>query len=278
MDLNNLYIPLIAGNSNYTYIEKSANAALASYVRCYWYYENIPVDHDNLVIPDTCVDIIFSVDREGSVTATFCGVNDKPDFCHITASFTEKKYFAVRFYVWTFSLFSGDTLQNTRNVIMDADFFLSFYVNEIKKIIHIDSSFDEFINISNRILIKQIKERFQDSNYMNALFYVFKSKGNIRIDTLADQCFIGKRQLERIFRSRMDLSPKEFTNLIRYQNAWRGILLSQDVNELVFQLGYSDQSHLLREFKTYHGIAPCEAKVFAKGIEKTTFPIVETQS
>lgn len=272
MDLNNLYMPLIAGNKNYTYMERGANAALAPYVRCYWYYENIPEEYDNLVIPDTCVDIIFSVEREGSVTATFCGVNDKPDFYHITASYTEKKNFAVRFYVWTFSIISGDTLQNTRNAHMDADFYLSDYVNEIKKMIHINSNFDEFINISNKILIKQIKERFQDSNFMNALFYVLKNKGNIRIDTLADQCFIGKRQLERLFRTRMDLSPKQFTNLIRYQNAWRGIFHSQDVNELVFQLGYSDQSHLLREFKIYHGIAPCEAKVFAKGIEKTTFP------
>ncbi len=277
MDLNNLYIPLIAGNRNYTYMEKGANAALAPYVRCYWYYENIPEEHDNLVIPDTCVDIIFSVDPEGSVTATFCGVNDKPDFCHITASSTEKKHFAVRFYVWSFSIFSGDTLQNTRNVLMDADFCMSEYVNEIKKRMDINTTFDEFINISNKILIKQIKERFQDTNFMNALFYVLKNKGNIRIETLADQCFIGKRQLERMFLTRMDLSPKQFTNLIRYQNAWRGILLSQDVNELVFQLGYSDQSHLLREFKTYHGIAPCEAKIFAKGKEKKTVPIVDTQ-
>lgn len=275
MDLRYLYMPMIAGNRNYTYIERGANAALAPYVRCYWYCEDIPEEYDNLVIPDTCVDIIFSVTREGNVTATFCGVNDKPDFGHITASFTERKVFAVRFYVWSFSMLSGDTLQNTRNVFMDADFYMSYYVNEIKRNISIDSKFDEFINISNKILIKQIKERFLDSNFMNALYHVLKNKGNIRIDMLADQCFIGKRQLERLFRTRMDLSPKQFADLIRYQNAWRGILLSQDVNELVLQLGYSDQSHLLREFKDYHGITPCEAKLFAYGIEKSTMQIMD---
>ena len=276
MDLRNLYIPLIAGNRNYTYIERGANAALAPYVRCYWYYENIPEEYDSIVIPDTCVDIIFSVNREGRVIATFCGVNDKPGFGRSIASFTERKVFAVRFYVWSFSILSGDTLQNTRNVFLDADFYMSYYVNEIKRNISIDSNFDEFINISNKILIKLIKEKFLDSNFMNALYHVLKNKGNIRIDELADQCFIGKRQLERLFRTRMDLSPKQFANLIRYQNAWRGILLSQDVNELVLQLGYSDQSHLLREFKNYHGITPYEAKIFAYGMEKTAFQIMDT--
>lgn len=274
MDFHNLYTPLIAGNRNYTYIERGVHAALAPYVCCYWYFESIPEEYDNLIIPDTCVDIIFSVERGGSVTATFCGVNDKPSFYHDAAATIVKKHFAVRFYAWTFSLFSGDTLQNTRNVNLEADLFLNCYVNEIKKRIHIDSSFEDFIDLSNKLLIKQFKERFQNSNFMNALFYVFQSKGNIRIDTLADQCFIGKRQLERLFRERMDLSPKQFTNLIRYQNTWRGILLNQNVNELVYQLGYTDQSHLLREFKAYHGMAPNQAKIFVKGTGNVTSPIV----
>jgi AraC-like DNA-binding protein len=217
------------------------------------------------------VDIIFKFDNDGNVTATFCGVNDRPYSEHIEATYTESKVFAVRFYVWGFSILSGDTLQNTKNVFMDADFFMIHYVNEVKKSISIDSSFDDFISISNRILINQIKERFVDPNFMNALYHILKSKGNIRIDTLADRCFIGKRQLERLFRIRMDLSPKQFTNLIRYQNAWRGILRSRDINELVLQLGYSDQSHLLREFKSYHGITPYEAKIFSGGMNRPVF-------
>lgn len=275
MDFRNLYMPMIAGNKNHTYIEKGADAALAPYVRCYWYQENIPEEYVNLVIPDTCVDIIISADREDSVTATFCGVNDKPYFNHIMASSIDRKVFAVRFYAWSFSILSGDTLQNTRNVFTDADSYMSSYVNEIKRRICIDSKFDEFINISNMILTKQIKERFMDPSFINALYHVLKNKGNIRIDTLADRCFIGKRQLERLFRTRMDLSPKQFADLIRYQNVWRGILLSRDVNDLVLQLGYSDQSHLLREFKFFHGITPSEAKIYACVKKKSSFQIVD---
>lgn len=263
MNFSDLYIPLIAGNKNTTYIERSAHTALAPYIRCYWYNEGITEAYDGLVIPDTCVDIIFLVDQRGSINATFCGVNDKPSFDHVAASFEKRKSFAVRFYVWSFTLFSGETLQNSRNIFLDAEIFLRHYVNEIKKVISIDSSFEEFIHISDKLLIKLLKEKYQHPGFMNAVYHVLKHQGNIRIDELAAQCFIGKRHLERLFHDRTDLSPKQFADLVRYQNTWRGILSGQDVNELVLQLGYSDQSHLIRTFKNYHSLTPSEAKLFA---------------
>jgi AraC-like DNA-binding protein len=269
MEPRKLYFPLTAGNGNHTYIEKSANAALAPYIRCYWYYEDIAEDYDNLVIPDTCVDIIFSVGNEGSVTATFCGANDQPYSRRVPASFSERKYFAVRFYVWSFCLFSGDALQHTRNVIIEAEYFLGHYVNEMKKILCIESKFDDFTALTEKLLTKQLNEKYQNPDFMNAVYHVLKNKGNLRIDELADQSFISKRHLERLFLSRMDLSPKQFADLIRYQNTWRGILLNKDVKEMVFQLGYSDQSHLIRSFKKYHGITPCEAKQYADRMKRT---------
>jgi AraC-like DNA-binding protein len=172
-------------------------------------------------------------------------------------------------------LFSGETLQNSRNTFLEAELFLSYYVKEIKKTLTIDSSFEEFIHASDQLLIKLLKERYQDTGFINAVYHILKNQGNIRIDELTAQCFIGERQLERLFRTRIDLSPKQFTDLIRYQNAWRGIFLRQDVNELVLQLGYSDQSHLLRSFKKYHGIAPSEAKLFAHRCKKVEFHIAE---
>lgn len=262
MDFTNLYMPLIAGHRNPTYIEKAPCEALAPYIRCYWYIEDLPQGYDNLVIPDTCVDIMFTATKEGGITATFCGVNDKPYYGFITAS-TERKTFAVRFYAWSFTIFSGEGLQNTRNGFLEAEAYLSAYVREMKKYLSIDSKFDDFMQLSDKLLAKQLKEKYQDMGFLNAVYQILKNKGNIRIDELSAQCFICVRQLERLFRARMDLSPKSFADLIRYQNTWRGILHMQDMNELVLQLGYSDQSHLLRKFKNFHGITPGEARLYA---------------
>ncbi|HEY8349705.1 MAG TPA: helix-turn-helix domain-containing protein [Clostridia bacterium] len=268
MDFRNLYMPLTAGSRNPTYTEKPPCGALAPFVRCYWYYEEIREDHDSLVIPDTCVDIIFSVGKEGCVDATFCGVNDRPYFSRVSNPSPEKRRFAARFYIWAFSVLCGETLLNTRNMFLQGEQFLGRYVNEMRKILDIGSRFDEFIRLSDSILSQQLNGRYQDDGFTDAVFQVLKNRGNIRINELAARCFISRRQLERKFRERMDLSPKEFAGLIRYQNTWRGILLSQDVKDIVFQLGYSDQSHLLREFRTYHGSTPAEAKAFALGMKQ----------
>jgi AraC-like DNA-binding protein len=267
MNFRNLYMPLTAGSRNPTYIEKPPCEALAPYIRCYWHYEDIAEAYDSLVIPDTCVDIIFSVGKEGCFDVTFCGVNDKPYCSHISI-LTGKERFAVRFYAWSFSLFCGESLLNTRNMFLQGEQFLGRFVNEMRKILDIDSRFDEFIRLSDSILAKQLNVRYQDSVFTDAVFQVLKDRGNIRIDELAARCFASRRHLERLFRARMDLSPKEFASLIRYQNTWRGILLSQDVKDLVYQLGYSDQSHLMRKFKSYHGITPSEAKAFALGMKQ----------
>ena len=100
MDPRKLYIPLTAGTRNPTYIEKPPCEALAPYVRCYWYQEEISEKYDSLVIPDTCVDIIFAVGEGGVADATFCGVNDRPYYNHISNTLLERKKFAVRFYAW----------------------------------------------------------------------------------------------------------------------------------------------------------------------------------
>lgn len=262
MNFRNLYMPLTAGSRNPTYIEKPPCEALAPYIRCYWHYEEIAEEYDSLVIPDTCVDIIFMTDKDGGSYATFCSVNDRPYYSHISNTSPARKIFAVRFYVWSLSLFCGESLLNTRNMFLRGDQVLNRYVNDMCRVLGADSEFDEFIRFSESILVRLVNDRYHDAGFIDAVYLILKSRGNIRIDELAARCFISRRHLERLFRERTDLSPKEFADLIRYQNTWRGILMSQDVNDLVFYLGYSDQSHLLRRFKSYHGITPGEAKAF----------------
>lgn len=55
------------------------------------------------------------------------------------------------------------------------------------------------------------------------------------------------------------------SNLVRYQFLWRDILLEKDFDVLsaVHKYGYSDQSHLLREFKRYHSMDIQEARNLA---------------
>ena len=117
-----------------------------------------------------------------------------------------------------------------------------------------------------KILLKQLNEKRQNTYLETAVYHTLKQKGNLKTAGLADQVFISNRQLERVFREYMGISPKQFASLVRYQNLWNELLTAPafDVMEAVRRYGFSDQSHLLHEFKKYHTMRPEEARRYAR--------------
>ncbi len=90
--------------------------------------------------------------------------------------------------------------------------------------------------------------------------YAFMKSGSDRIDrvALASACATSERNLSRLFKQWTGLSPKHLQRVLRFQRildalercerpAWA--LLAHD-------LGYSDQSHLVREFAAFAGLPP----------------------
>ena len=93
------------------------------------------------------------------------------------------------------------------------------------------------------------------------------NKGSLDIANLAKSSFVSTRQLERLFHEYVGITPKKLSNLIRYQFLWRDVLCELDFDMLsaVHKFGYTDQSHLLREFKRYHSMDIHKARILAFG-------------
>lgn len=74
-----------------------------------------------------------------------------------------------------------------------------------------------------------------------------------------------KRELERLFRENIGISPKQLASLIRYQYVWRDMVsnLRFNIQDSVYRYGYTDQAHLLHDFKRYHGVTSAKAREFA---------------
>lgn len=54
---------------------------------------------------------------------------------------------------------------------------------------------------------------------------------------------------------------KPLSSLFRYQHVWRDAVYSKNfcVQDAVFRYGYTDQAHLLKEFKKFHSVTTREA-------------------
>jgi AraC-like DNA-binding protein len=88
---------------------------------------------------------------------------------------------------------------------------------------------------------------------------VYYSKGRISVDSLARQCNVSNRTMERMFSRNVGVSPKEFINIVRFQHTLNLLHTAHSKGRLMqiaSDMGYSDHAHLTREIKKYSGLKP----------------------
>jgi AraC-like DNA-binding protein len=89
--------------------------------------------------------------------------------------------------------------------------------------------------------------------------YILQNKGLVTSGELEKFTGYSERQLERKFENSMGISPKKYSNTIRLHyflsliNKGNG---NENMTSLSYRAGYSDQSHLIRDFKNNTGLTP----------------------
>src|SRR5262245_29767032 len=86
------------------------------------------------------------------------------------------------------------------------------------------------------------------------------TKGQYRIEELADYCHLSVRQLQRDFQKQIGTTPKAFARTVRFDAVQRAIMFNPhaDLTALAYEFGYSDQAHFIRDFKSVTGKTPGE--------------------
>ncbi|MFN0207069.1 MAG: helix-turn-helix domain-containing protein, partial [Planctomycetota bacterium] len=76
------------------------------------------------------------------------------------------------------------------------------------------------------------------------------------IDTVATQCSIGIRQLERRFQREVGITPQALLQIVRFQRAVRLLESDAPLSRVAYEAGYSDQAHFGRKFVAFTGTTP----------------------
>ncbi len=87
---------------------------------------------------------------------------------------------------------------------------------------------------------------------------LFESRGALAVEVLGRRANLSARQLERRFLDRVGLSPKRLSRIARAQAARAAIERTppRHLAHLAALFGYSDQSHLGRDFRELFGAPP----------------------
>ncbi len=83
-----------------------------------------------------------------------------------------------------------------------------------------------------------------------------KSEGRSSIAAVARHAAMSESTLERHFRAAVGTTPKALSRLARLQHVCRLWDARKSLTEIAHEAGYTDQPHLVRDFRLFTGSSP----------------------
>lgn len=123
----------------------------------------------------------------------------------------------------------------------------------------IDSILADQFNYLNHFFTRRIL--YKNCPLQSVINDIHSSNGLLDIHELAKRNGISIRQLERKFAMYIGISPKEYSNIIRFQMALSLIKNSgknRSLLDIAFECGFYDHSHLTNEIKRKTGLLPSQ--------------------
>lgn len=181
-----------------------------------------------------------------------------PDSVHLRGAQTKTldlpisqpgKYFGIQFYPGTLRHFFQEDISEITDRFVGGSYWPCRQFAKLRQPIFKQTCFVDRVQECEKWLLGQIKPRATHV-FDQALNEVYESLGGVNVDALADKVGVSRRHLNRLFQRYVGLSTKAFAQTVRIQAACRA-LFSDPGNSLktAVDLGFFDQSHLLREYK-----------------------------
>lgn len=110
-----------------------------------------------------------------------------------------------------------------------------------------------------RFFLHQLKKNNRKDDSISAAIRAIElHKGLIAIDYIAKTAGVSCRHLERKFKERVGLSPKQLCRNLRFKNALSSKIRYPEGSwlETALDCGYYDQAHMINDFKHFTGLSP----------------------
>jgi len=85
---------------------------------------------------------------------------------------------------------------------------------------------------------------------------IHRACGRAPVTRLAWELGVSRRQLQRRMAGVAGLAPKKLSSIVRFQQALALLRAGEAGADVAVDCGYTDQAHLIREFRTLGGITP----------------------
>lgn len=255
------------------YREIIPGSPLREYVKNYYIYESDnEATFDDTVFPSGCMEVIFNMGRGQWQTApggaSFITHPPIELWGQITRplpvrSVGKNTMLGIRFFPHSAAYFLHEQLDMFNNQVFD--------IRDIggKTMRELHSRLLETTSWNRRV---ELIETFLQENLLppknNKAALVGDVMKELRradffdnIDNVASRYGITSRYLQKLFLQHTGLTPKLYSKINRFQHSLR-LIAKKDLSltSVAYDCGYFDQSHFIREFKSFTGLTPSRAQ------------------
>jgi AraC-like DNA-binding protein len=230
-------------------IEHQPDPNLRPFVECIWHSEATS-DTRFEIVPDGCVDVCFVLSERRPRTLLF-GTTTRTSDYQLEAN---TPYFGVRFRPGRASLFTKEQLYELTDGHRAAPDFLGLTAERVLE----SRDFPARRSLLESALTAAVANRAGDA--LDVIAYavhaIDRTRGHIRVRALAAACHASERQLERMFLTHVGVTPKLYARIRRFRSVLSRVGHSAETSrftwaDIAAEYGYTDQSHLVRDFKAF---------------------------
>ncbi|MBB4079113.1 transcriptional regulator GlxA family with amidase domain [Lewinella aquimaris] len=98
----------------------------------------------------------------------------------------------------------------------------------------------------------------KNCRFQRTLAILRQSDGPSSVEELSQAVGVSERQLQRLFRDRVGMTPKFYLRFLRFERTYQFLVANprHPYAEIAFRYGYADEAHLIREFRFFCGLTP----------------------
>jgi AraC-like DNA-binding protein len=252
------------------YTEHKPAIALEKYIKCYYTIDGAPDEQvEDQAFATGCIEVMFTLSGapwQTKVKGEFRETGHIELWGQILQPLTfrsagKSEIFGIRFYPAAAAFLLKEEVNQFNDGIFDLTSVLGTPIKELHAQLQDVNSINERIALVDLYLTKKLTAHDRILSRIDLVQQVMNELTHKdffdNINNVAERYGISSRYLQKVFVHYTGLTPKLYSQINRFQNSL--ILLGksdQALTAIAYECGYFDQSHFIREFKSFTGLAP----------------------
>lgn len=218
------------------------------------------------ILPDACCDLFFTINENRADKDTEVSIKGST-IVRLSADIdSEITIFGIRFFPGAVKIFfdvQAEELINSEVPLAKVVSREQFY--QIQQVIRQCSTFEKRVQQITELLLKTLEIHEEiPAMVLYSVQYMIEKCGAVRIDGLAEQLGYSSRYFRRVFTRFTGLSPKTFSEIIRFQISFFDYSNHEMITltNLAAKYGYSDHAQMDKAYIKYSCLPPTKLRMY----------------